>query len=94
MLSTQLFYSPCLQSIAHSLTCGFSGNVPLLHTSRYVTARDQPYQAFPHVSTASDKRWGEKAWVRGYQLCTGSVDSAFTNLPEVTSKSWLPMGGL
>jgi len=22
-------------------------------------------QAFPHVSTASDKCWGEKAWVRG-----------------------------
>jgi len=22
-----------------------------------------PYQAFPRVSTASDKRWGEKAWV-------------------------------
>jgi len=26
----------------------------------------QFYQAFPRVSTASDKRWGEKAWVRGY----------------------------
>jgi len=25
----------------------------------------QFYQAFPHVSTASDKRWGEKDWVRG-----------------------------
>jgi len=25
----------------------------------------QFYQAFPRVSTASDKRWGEKAWVRG-----------------------------
>jgi len=23
------------------------------------------YQAFPHVSTASDKHWGEKAWVTG-----------------------------
>jgi len=22
-------------------------------------------QYFPRVSTASDKRWGEKAWVRG-----------------------------
>ena len=33
-------------------------NVPLLHTSRF-------YQAFPRVSTASGKRWGEKAWVRG-----------------------------
>ena len=28
----------------------------------------QFYQAFPRVSTASDKRWGEKAWVRGYTL--------------------------
>ena len=26
----------------------------------------QFYQGFPHVSTASDERWGEKAWVRGY----------------------------
>ena len=24
----------------------------------------QFYQAFPRVSTASDKRWGEKAWVQ------------------------------
>jgi len=24
-------------------------------------------QYFPRVSTASDKRWGEKAWVRGYK---------------------------
>ena len=38
-------------------------NVPLLHTSRYVIPRDSVYQAFPHVSTASNKHWGEKAWV-------------------------------
>jgi len=25
----------------------------------------QFYQAFPRISTACDKRWGEKAWVRG-----------------------------
>jgi len=24
----------------------------------------QFYQAFPHVSTTSDKHWGEKAWVQ------------------------------
>ena len=35
-------------------------------TSSYDTACDQTYQAFPRDSTASDKRWGEKAWVRGY----------------------------
>jgi len=40
-------------------------NVPLLHTSYHVT---QFYQAFPRVSTASDKRWGEKAWVVGMRL--------------------------
>jgi len=29
----------------------------------------QFYQAFPRISTASDKRWGEKAWVQGYCSC-------------------------
>jgi len=37
-------------------------NVPLLHsvhpTHRYVTASDEFYQAFSHISTASDKHWG------------------------------------
>jgi len=37
-------------------------NVPLLHTSRYIIA--QFYQTFPHVSSAGDKHWGKKAWVR------------------------------
>ena len=36
--------------------------------SRYITACDQFCQAFPHISTASDKCWSEKAWVRGYLL--------------------------
>ena len=31
-------------------------------TSYHMT---QFYQAFPHVSAASDKHWGEKAWARG-----------------------------
>jgi len=34
----------------------------------------QFYQAFPRVSTASNKRWGEKAWVGGYHWT-----SVFTN---------------
>ena len=34
-------------------------------TSKYVIACDQFYQAFPCVGTTSDKRWGEKVWVRG-----------------------------
>ena len=33
MLSTQSFCGPCLGFEVHSPTCGFSGNVPLLHTS-------------------------------------------------------------
>ena len=41
-------------------------NVPLLHTSRYVIPRDSVLPGLPRVSTASDKCWGEKAWVRGY----------------------------
>jgi len=32
-------------------------------------ARDLFYQAFPRVRPASDKCWGEKAWVRGYSYC-------------------------
>jgi len=32
-------------------------------TSYHLT---QFYQAFPRISTASDKSWGEKAWVRGW----------------------------
>ena len=47
---------------------------PHVHpTFRYIIARDQCYQAFPHVSTAGNKRWGEKAWVRGYAICTQSL---------------------
>jgi len=36
--------------------------------SRYITANIQFYQAFPHVSIASDKSWSKKAWVWGYWL--------------------------
>ena len=43
----------------------YSRNVPLLYTSGCVIARHQFHQAFPHVSIASDKHWGEKTWVRG-----------------------------
>ena len=66
MSSAQSFYGPCLQSVVHSLTCCLSG---MCHSSTrpgmsyHVT---QFYQAFPRVSTASNKCWGEKAWVRGY----------------------------
>jgi len=66
MLSAQLFYGPCLRSVSHSLNCCFSGNVPLLHTSRYVIACESVLPGLPHGKyTASDKCWGEKAWVWG-----------------------------
>ena len=65
--------SPWPFSVPRSFSCSvmatfrtYRRNVPLLHTSRYVIPRDSVYQAFPRISTASDKRWGEKAWVRGY----------------------------
>jgi len=57
-------------AIGGALTCCFFGDVPLLHTSMYVIACTslhvtQFYHAFHHISTASNKCWGEKAWVRG-----------------------------
>jgi len=40
--------------------------VPFLQPNvRYIITRDEFYQAFPCISTASDKRWGKKAWVLG-----------------------------
>jgi len=72
MLSAQSFYGPCFRSVVHSLTCCFSRKVPLLHTSRYVIPRDSVLPGLPCVSTASDKRWGEKAWVQGYLYCTNN----------------------
>jgi len=47
---------------------------PLLGTSFHVT---QFYQAFLHISTASDKRWGEEAWVRGCNLLAYSLNFQF-----------------
>ena len=38
----------------------------MCHTSTHPGTSLHMTQAFPHVSTASDKRWGEKAWVQGY----------------------------
>ena len=71
MSSTQSFYGPCLRSAAHSLTCT-CGNVPLLDTSTQHPgtslhmisfARPSP-PPHPPVSTASNKRYCEKAWER------------------------------
>jgi len=46
---------------------------PHIHPmSRNITACDQFYQVFPHVKTASDKCWGEKAWVQLRAVKDGS----------------------
>jgi len=49
----------------------FSRNVPLLHTSRYVIPRLSFTRPSPVL--VSNKRWGEKAWVWGYGICTSLV---------------------
>jgi len=66
MLSAQSFYGPCMQLIGYLLAYCFSGNVPLLHMSRYIILRNSVLPGLSRISTASDKRWGEKAWVRGW----------------------------
>ena len=62
MSITQSFYGPCLQLVVHSLVVfpGMCHSSTCPGTSLQVT---QFYQAFPCVSTASDKCWSEKAWV-------------------------------
>jgi len=47
MLSAQSFSGLCLQLVAYSLPCCFSGNVPLFHTSRYVIPRDSVLPGLP-----------------------------------------------
>ena len=57
-------------------------NVPLLNTFRYAIARDSFLPGFPRISTASDKRWGEKPWVRGYaHCCSLMLSSTFQQDP-------------
>jgi len=56
---------PRVQKPPHSRT-EESATPPHVHpNSRYVTTRDELYQALPCISAASDKPWGERAWVRG-----------------------------
>ena len=73
MSTTLLLHGPWSQSVAHSLACDISGNVPLLQTSRYITARDKFYQTFPalalRVKYSGEKRPGHDAdpCIRGFQ---------------------------
>ena len=49
-------------------------------STRYITAHDDVYQAFPCASTSSNKRCGEKSWVSGQgcgPLCTLSYVKMF-----------------
>jgi len=51
----------------------------------------QFYQAFPRVSNASDKHWGEKAWVRGYSGSTHVLggqllESKFSVMKSIVSR--------
>ena len=67
MSSTQSFYGPCLQSVAHSLTCCFSGNVPLLHTSRCHTTwlsftRPSPALVLQATNTGVRRPGYEASW--------------------------------
>ena len=88
--SAQSFYGPCLRLVVHSLTWGYSATAPHVHpTSRYTIARDQFYQAFPHVSIASDKHWGEKAWVQGYEQWVFAIAMTLRNsVEEVATHSY------
>jgi len=64
MLSAQSLYGLCLQLVVHSLAVfpGMCHSSTHLGTSLHVT---QFYLAFPCISAASDKLWGEKASVQG-----------------------------
>jgi len=98
MLNIQSFYNPCLQLAARSLAV-FPG---MCHSSTHPGISlhmTQFYQAFPRVSTASNKQWGEKAWERGYfgvRVCLcihgGRGQLTESHQPELTSI--IPVGCL
>jgi len=49
----------------------------------------QFYQAFLHISTASDKCWGEKSLVRGQWAVSGMYQNGNVLLKGVVSEGWL-----
>jgi len=66
MSSTLSLHGQCLWLAMHvtPLHIHPMSRCPGCHCTRSV------YQAFPCISTESDKRWGEKAWEWGYVRCT------------------------
>ena len=90
MSSAQSCYGPCLQSLVH-WECATALHIH--PTSRYVIAHDQFYQAFPSISTASNKRWGEKAWVQCWcWILMGVLKSQISLIPtrEKYRRPWWP----
>jgi len=65
------------QGMCHSST--HPPNVQVCHCTWSVLP------GLPHVSTASDKRWGEKAWVRGYTQA--QIEPTPTGFTVMTSSS-------
>jgi len=52
-----------LRKLLDSCTEGTSTCPP---TTQHLGCHVHFYQAYPQISTASNKYWGKKAWVRGY----------------------------
>ena len=65
-----------IPGMCHSSTC--PGTCTSLHVTQF-------YQAFSHVSNASNKCWGEKAWVRGYWHCTPNSIWLVSVLPIINT---------
>ena len=66
----------------------------MCHTSTHPGTSLHMTQAFPHVSTASDKRWGEKAWVQGYATSVLVLAALFSKQSAQSGCScwWLHTG--
>jgi len=63
----------CTEGMCRSFIC--PPNVQMRTSLHVIT---MPYHAFSHVSTATDKHWGDKAWVRGFiNIISRSITSLF-----------------
>jgi len=65
--SKLMLLSSSARKLLYSCTGGMCHSSTRPGTSYHVT---QFYQVFPRISTASDKCWGEKTWVRCWTYCT------------------------
>ena len=87
MSSAQSFYGPC--SISSVRFIGEWATPPLhVHpTSRYSVCHCtcSVLPDLPRVSTASNKRWGEKSWLRGYLLACSTPSYFLTSFSRSSS---------